>query len=134
MGFFDFFSSKPKYSEREIMAKGMAGVAAYQRRNFRDAAHFFAEYFDMKGVGNYPTLDQDDFQMKMNLMMSNFYIGNYRSSADTCTDIINNLSPTGDTYAFLALSQYKLGNHTEANKNWDIAKRRNRGCLKVPCL
>ena len=123
MGLFDFFKSTPQYSERDIMTKAMSGVAAYQRRNFSQAATLFAEYFDMKGTGRYPELDADDYRMYMNLMMSQFYSHNYNAAIKTCQKILSIQSSSGDAYAFMAMSNFKLNNRLEANSNWEKAKR-----------
>lgn len=122
MGLFDFFKSKPQYSEIQVAAKAWAGTKAYQEKNFRHAVKMFTEYFEMKGFGHYPRLDADDYRMYMNLMLSQFYCRDYKACKDTCSKIINLRSSASDAYAFSALCSYKLNDKAEADRLWSIAK------------
>ena len=123
MGFFDLFHGRPRYSEIEVAAKAWAGVNAYKAGDFRHAVKMFTEYFKMKGFGNYPRLDADDFRMTLNLMISQFYCRDYRSCKDTCKKLINMHRDSGDPYAFGALCSYKLGDYAEADRMWEIARQ-----------
>jgi len=122
MGLFDFFGGKPQVTEQQLMLKCMQAVGYYQKRDFASAARYFSEYFDLKGFGRFPRLDADDFRMYLNLMLSQFYSRNYSSCIETCRKILKLKPNSGDAYAFIAMSQYKLGNSGEANANWAKAK------------
>lgn len=123
MGLFDFFGSKPQVTEKQVMLKGMMGVGEYQKRNFAGAARHFSEYFDLKGFGKFPRLDADDFRMYLNLMLSQFYARDYRACIKTCEKILKLNPDSCDAYAFTAMSQYKLGNKSEADVKWQKARR-----------
>lgn len=124
MGFFDFLKGKPQYSEIEVAAKAWAGVKAYQEKNFSHAVKMFTQYFEMKGFGNYPKLDADDYRMTMNLMFSQFYCGDYANCKETCKKIINMRPSAGEPYAFSALCSLKLGNRTDADNMWSEARKK----------
>ena len=121
MGLFDFFS-KPHYSEKEIMAQAIQGVFAYKQKNYAQALTHFKKYFEMKGFGNYPNLDADDFGMNLNVMLCQFYTKDYQSCLETCKTIIKLNPNPSDAYAFSALCHFKMGNQSEAEKYWQTAK------------
>lgn len=115
-------SQNVRASQAEVMAKCMAAVRAYQEHDFKQAARFFAEYFEMKGYGRFPQLDMDDYRMYINLMLSQFYSQDYNSCLKTC-EKISKLEPRkGDSYAFRALCLLKLGNASEADHYWEKSK------------
>jgi tetratricopeptide (TPR) repeat protein len=122
MGLFDFFGGKPQVTEQQLMLKCMQAVGYYQKRDFASAARYFSEYFDLKGFGRFPRLDADDLRMYLNLMLSQFYSRNYSSCIETCHKILKLKPNSGDAYAFIAMSQYKLGNLSESDVNWSKAK------------
>lgn len=128
MGLFDFFKNESQQnpqranSATEVMGKCMAAVKAYQNRDFNMAATLFEEYFEMKGYGRFPELDMDDYRMYINLMLSQFYSQKYSDCIKTC-EKISSLEPRrGDSYAFKALSLFKLGKEADAVFYWDRAK------------
>lgn len=100
----------------------MQAVGYYQKRDFASAARYFSEYFDLKGFGRFPRLDAEDFRMYLNLMLSQFYSRNYSACIETCHKILKLKPNSGDAYAFIAMSQYKLGNLSESDVNWSKAK------------
>ena len=122
MGLFDFFGGKPQVTEQQLMLKSMQAVGYYQKRDFASAARYFSEYFDLKGFGRFPRLDAEDFRMYLNLMLSQFYSRNYSACIETCHKILKLKPNSGDAYAFIAMSQYKLGNLSESDVNWSKAK------------
>ena len=122
MGLFDFFSGKPQVSEQQLMQKCMQAVGYYQKRDFATAAKYFSEYFDLKGFGRFPRLDADDYRMYLNLMLSQFYSRNYSECIKTCQKILKLNANSKDAYAFIAMSQFKLGYTSEANVNWNRAR------------
>ena len=122
MGLFDFFSGKPQVSEQQLMQKCMPAGGYYQKRDFATAAKYFSEYFDLKGFGRFPRLDADDYRMYLNLMLSQFYSRNYSECIKTCQKILKLNANSKDAYAFIAMSQFKLGYTNEANVNWNRAR------------
>ena len=122
MGLFDIFKSKPQYSEMQVYAKALAAHEAYKQKDFVKAAKLFSDYFDMKGFGHFPKLDLQDYQMYLNLMLSQFYSKDYISCKKTCEKILHMRSSSGDAYAFSALCSFKMNDKTEANRLWAMAK------------
>ena len=114
MGIFDSLFGRPRHSEFEIMAKAWAALQAYQKMNFSFAAKLFAEYFSMKGYGIFPKLDADDYQMYINLMLSQFYAQMYEDTIATCKKIQIIKPHSGDSFAFQALSEKALGKLIES--------------------
>lgn len=124
MSFLAFLTSKPEYTCHQVMAKSIAGVMAYQDKDFTKAATLFAEYFDMKGFGKFPEPDKDDWGMYLNLMLSLFYSKQYRKCIGTCNTLIRINANGSDAYAISALSHYKLGDRAKAMELWQLAKRK----------
>lgn len=123
MGLFSFFSSKPRYSEIEVVAKAYAAKQAYDRKDFTTAKKYFKEYFSMKGTGNFPRLDASDYQMKFNIVFCELYSRDYASCASTCAELIHLYPNDGNAYAFAALANNKLGNKMLAEQQWRKAKQ-----------
>lgn len=126
MGLFDFLNKKtePRFSEEQTIRKAIEGKMAYDKRDFKMAAKHFDDYFKMKGFGHFPRLDADDFRMYLNLMISHFYSKDYQACRDTCNTLIRLDQNASDAYAFFALSSYKMGDPTTADKYWEMAKAR----------
>lgn len=131
MGFFDFFKNKKHIDKKEAIICALRAKSAYDSRDFKSAAKYFAEYFECKGYGNFPELDIDDFRMYLNLMISRFYAQQYQECLKVCEILIRLDSGKSDAYAFSGLCYNKLGNKTKADEFWKKAKARGNEIAKT---
>lgn len=122
MGLFNnIFGNSP--SKEEIQKKGIEGIIHYKNRDFKRAAIAFEEYFQLKGTGIHPDLDQDDSIMLINLGNSKQYSSDYNGAIKTYDKILQKV-PTWDApYLMKAICFYKLGDISNAKTQWELAKR-----------
>lgn len=117
-----WFSRAPKYSQKDLVMKMLEGKRFYDQKNYALAKKSFQEYLVMKPVGVYPEMDKDDWMIRMNIVLCNFYLRDYSSAANGCDELLR-LNPSfSDAYSIKALSKYKLGAVVEARQLWTRAQ------------
>ncbi len=110
-------------SKEEIQKKGMEGIIHYKNRDFKKTAIAFEEYFQLKGTGKFPDLDQDDAVMLVNLGNFKQYSSDYHGAIKTYDAILQKV-PTWDAPYFMkAICLYKVGEISNAKTQWELAKR-----------
>lgn len=117
MGLFGLRSKKDK-----IGAKAVEGITAYQNRDFKKASIAFEEYFKMKGTGRFPDLDEDDPLMLMNLGNSKQYSLDYHGAIRIYDKALEKVPSWDGAFLMKAVCHYKLGEKSEAKKNWVLAR------------